>query len=203
MTPGCTTLQNDSARVRRVAICSLSYLAQLKGAAFDGSAGFHQLGDIDADRLKSAHPESVDQMRGGLREHHSPAVANRVEPETLGVSGRGQDRIREQPTQHRLAAGRERRRVVHHGVTKHGQRSVEMIEPRFHQCEADHRTPEAFLSLVVRPSMGAKARARQHQSARLEEIALALIDTLSFVNRVTGAGAKPPAICLLYTSDAA
>ena len=87
------------------------------------------------------------------------------------------DGVGEEVEQPRARLVAECRRVVGDGgVVEHRQRGVEMIEARVDEFEADNRHPDGRGDLVVRPAVGAKTIARQHDRADDEQVALTLVD---------------------------
>ena len=78
------------------------------------------------------------------------SVADRVESEDGRVGLGGLDRVGEQLPQQSAAARRERTREVHDLlVVQHGQRRVQVVEPRIDELQAEHAAPEVLARLRV------------------------------------------------------
>ena len=112
-----------------------------------------------------------------LRQHHVPPVADRVQAQHLGVFVLGLDQLGEVRRQGRPARVVKGRRVVGRGITiQDHQGSVEVIEARVDQPQADHRQAEQLGQLVAYRQVGAEPVPGQDGPAREHQVALALVD---------------------------
>ena len=84
--------------------------------------------------------------------------------------------VGEQPAQDGLRPGRERGREPGDGGVVQGEQGrVQVVEARVDEVQTDHRAAGALLDLRMRVTLGAEARAREHQVADHGQVALALV----------------------------
>ncbi len=120
------------------------------------------------------------------------AVGDRVQTEGGRVLAVGDQGVREEPPEHRLAAGREGVRVVHDLVAvQDAERRVQVVVARVHQVEADDRAAEELLGLVVRERTGAEAPAGQDVVRGDREVPFALVDVGRLVDVRVAVGTEP------------
>jgi len=112
-----------------------------------------------------------------------PTIGHEVQPQHGGVDGVDQQRVGEQPPEHRQAGLAESAFVVGDVVVIQGcQAGVEVVVAGVDELEPEHLDSEDAGSLGVRARVGAVARAGKDEVADDHEIALPLVDVLGLVD---------------------